>query len=146
MLGDGIVSFGVARWSRTPAGTRSASAKIGFSSVTLPSTCIAAGVHSMSPSALWNLTFSFPGVFLIAAEPVDEVHVPGRAAELAVGGRAQADVLLQLDRVADRVVLDRAQLFGVDRVVREVLARLQQRGRAEQAADVVGSVRRAGSV
>ena len=105
MLGDGIVSFGVALVTHSCRNSK-CSAKIGFSSVTLPSTCIAAGVHSMSPSALWNLTFRLPGRLLDAAELVDEVHVPGRAAELAVGGRAQADVLLQLDRVADRVVLD----------------------------------------
>jgi hypothetical protein len=45
------------------------------------------------------------------AEPVDEVHVPGGAAELAVGGRLQTDVSLHRDHIADRVVLDRAQLL-----------------------------------
>ena len=39
-------------------------------------------------------------------ELVDEVHVPGGAAELAVRGRAQADLLLHPDRLADRLVLD----------------------------------------
>ncbi len=64
MLGDGIVSFGVAVVTHSCRNWKW-SAKIGFSSVTLASTCIAAGVHSMSPSALWNLTFSRPGVLEI---------------------------------------------------------------------------------
>ena len=79
------------------------------------------------------------------AEPVDEVHVPRRAAELPVGGRAQADVLLQRDDVADRLVLDRAQAGGVDPACREVVAGLHQRARAQQAPDVVGPERRLGA-
>ena len=71
---------------------------------------------------------------------VDEVHVPRGAAELAVGGRAQPDLLLLAHDVADRLVLDR-------RAARrrrcgpglEVLAGLQQPRRAQQAADVVGA-------
>ena len=43
------------------------------------------------------------------AELVDEVHVPGRPAELAVGRGLQADLLLHPDDVADRGVLGRAQ-------------------------------------
>ncbi len=47
------------------------------------------------------------------------------------------------DDVADRVVLDRAQLGGVDAVpAAKSVARLQELGRAEQAADVVGAERR----
>ena len=80
---------------------------------------------------------------MIAAELVDEVHVPGRAAELAVGDVLQADVLLQRDDVADRRVLDRAQLVVVDAAGRVVLAGLEQLGRAQQAADVVGPERAA---
>jgi hypothetical protein len=49
-----------------------------------------------------------------AAELVDEVHVPGGAAELAVGRRPQPTVLLLAHDVADRLVLDAAQLVGVD--------------------------------
>ena len=80
-----------------------------------------------------------------AAELVDEVHVPRRAAELPVGRRAQSDVLLQRDDVADRVVLDRAQAGGVDAALREVVTGLHQRPRAQQAADVVGPERRLGA-
>ena len=43
-----------------------------------------------------------------AVERVDEVHVPGGAAELAVGDRLQPDLLLHAHDVADRLVLDRA--------------------------------------
>ena len=39
----------------------------------------------------------------------------------------------------DRRVLDAAQLVGVDRAVGEPLPRLEQLGRAQQAADVVGA-------
>ena len=73
------------------------------------------------------------------AELVDEVHVPRGAAELAVGGRLQPDLLLLAHDVADRLVLDPLQLLGVDAPRLEVLARLQQRGRSQQAADVVGA-------
>jgi hypothetical protein len=75
-------------------------------------------------------------------EPVDEVHVPGRAAQLAVGGRAQADVLLHAHDVTDGSVLGRAQLAVVDAPRRMVLTDAQQRGRPQEAADVVGAKRR----
>jgi hypothetical protein len=42
--------------------------------------------------------------FLHTAHLVYEVHVPGGPPEPAVGDRAQADVLLHPDRVANRVV------------------------------------------
>ena len=77
-----------------------------------------------------------------AAELVDEVHVPGGAAELAVGCHAQPDVLLHLHRLADRLVLDRPQPVAVDAPRGAVLAGLQERRWAEQAAHVVGAKRR----
>src|SRR6185437_3498615 len=75
------------------------------------------------------------------AEGVDEVHVPGGPAELPVGGRLQADLLLHLDRAGDLKVLHRAQVRRRDPSGREVLTRLQQALRTEQAADVVGAER-----
>jgi hypothetical protein len=63
--------------------------------------------------------------------------VPGGAAELAVGGRLQTDVLLHRDHIADRVVLDHAQLLVGDASGGVVVARLQQPPRAQQASDVV---------
>ena len=79
------------------------------------------------------------------AEPVDEVHVPRGAPELPVGRHAQAQVLLQGDDVADRVVLDGPQAGGVDPAGGEVVTGLHQRPRAQQAADVLGPERRLGA-
>ena len=51
-----------------------------------------------------------PPLTVDAFEPLEEVDVKERAAELAVGDALQADVLLLPDDVADGVVFDRAQL------------------------------------
>ena len=112
MFGDGIVSFGV-----TPSSTVALQELevVGEDRVVevdlLGRRAIAAGVNSTSPSRVAELDLDVarrPSA--IAAELVDEVHVPGGAAELAVGRALQPDVALHLDDVADRVVLDRAQL------------------------------------
>ena len=79
-----------------------------------------------------------------AAEGVDEVHVPGGPAEFPVGGGLQADLLLHAHRLADLLILDRAQLGGRDLACGEVVAGLEQPRRAQQAADVVGAERGAG--
>ena len=76
-----------------------------------------------------------------AAELIDEVHVPRRAPELAVGGALQADVALEGDRIADRVVLDRAQLGRIDAPRLVVGAGAPDPLGPEQAADVVGAKR-----
>ena len=56
----------------------------------------------------------------------------------------QPDVLLHAHHVADRLVLDRAQLARVDRPRGVVVARAaSSRSRSQQAADVVGAERRA---
>ena len=64
MLGEGIVSLGMElpacslrNWNASP--------KIVCSSEMRPSTCSDAGAHSMSPSALWNLTFKLPSKTLV---------------------------------------------------------------------------------
>ena len=93
MLGDGIVSLGLAVVTLSFRNEKS-SPKIVSVTPSLPSICIAAGVNSTSPSGLWNSTRMSPGAWWIAVERVDEVHVPGGAAELAVGRRLQADVVL----------------------------------------------------
>jgi hypothetical protein len=49
---------------------------------------------------------------LHASDLVYEIHVPGGPPELAVGDRAQPDVRLHRDRLADRGVLDGAQVIG----------------------------------
>ena len=78
------------------------------------------------------------------AQLVDEVHMPGGAAELPVGGGLQAYLLLHPHGLDDLLVLDLPQLRGRDPARREVLARPVQARRAQQAADVVGAERRAG--
>ena len=77
-----------------------------------------------------------------ALELVDEVHVPRRTPELAVGRGAQARVALQRHDVADRRVLDLPQPVVVELAGLVPGAGVEQRRRSEQAADVVGTERR----
>ena len=56
MLGDGIVSFGVCPSLTHDFRYSKASPKIVSDTPSLPSMRIAAGVNSMSPCSLWNLT------------------------------------------------------------------------------------------
>jgi ABC-type taurine transport system ATPase subunit len=67
--------------------------------------------------------------------------VPGGAAKLAVGRRAEANLFLLAHDLLDRLVLEATELVGVDPAGAEVVARLQQTRRAKQAADVVGAER-----
>src|SRR6478735_7757388 len=48
------------------------------------------------------------------AEALEEIDMPGVAAKFAVGDRGEAGVFLKPDRLADRLVLGRAQLLGRD--------------------------------
>src|SRR4029077_4724433 len=66
------------------------------------------------PGGVVELYGQVAGGLGYAAQGVDEVHVPGRAAELAIGGRLQADLLLHLDRGGNHLVLDRRQVSGAD--------------------------------
>ncbi len=77
-----------------------------------------------------------------AAELLEEVDVEIRAAELAVGDRLQAGVLLHLHDLGDRAILDRPQVRRRDLAARLPVARLQQVLRAQEAADVIGAERR----
>src|SRR6266498_2015186 len=77
-----------------------------------------------------------------APELVDEVHVPGGSAELAVGGRLEPDIALHLDDRGDGAVLDRPQLLGGDAPGGEVVTGPQQLRWAQQAADVICPKRR----
>ena len=76
-----------------------------------------------------------------AAELVDEVHVPRAAAQLTVRGRLEADVLLHPYDGSDGFVLLGPQLLRRDPSGRRVVARPEELGGAEQAADVVGPER-----
>ena len=92
-----------------------------------------------------ELHFQVAGRLGHAAEGIDEVHVPGGAAELPVGGRLQAHLLLHPHRLGDLHVLDGPQVSRRDPAGGEVVAGLVQARRAQQAANVVGAERRAGS-
>ena len=61
----------------------------------LPSTVSAAGVNSMTPVRVLELDVHVVRRARDAVELVDEVHVPRPAAQLAVGDRLQAQVLLE---------------------------------------------------
>jgi len=76
-----------------------------------------------------------------ATELLQEVDVEVGAAKLAVGDAGQATVALELHDFGDGAVFHRAQLPGVDLADRLLLARLQQVGRAQEAADVVSAER-----
>ena len=78
-----------------------------------------------------------------AAELREEVHVPGGPPLLSVGDPLQARRLLQRDGLADRRVLGRAEVGSARSLGRHVRADLLERGRTEQAADVIGTERRA---
>src|SRR3974390_3591563 len=71
--------------------------------------------------------------------------MPRGAAELAVGRVLEADVLLLLDHRRDLAVLDCAQRLGRDLALLIPGARLLERGRPQQAADVIGAEWRLGA-
>ena len=85
-------------------------------------------------------------VLFDAVEPPQKVELPPRAAEFAVGDRLQADFFLLFDDTFDLAVLDRLERGGVDLALGEALAGGFQRGRAQQAADVIGAERRLGAL
>ena len=85
-------------------------------------------------------------VLLDAVEAPEEIEMPPGAAEFAVGDRLQADVFLLLDDAFDLAILDRFQRSGIDLAFGAPLARLFQRGRTQQAADMIGAERRLGAL
>ena len=78
---------------------------------------------------------------LAALELPEEVEMPPGAAELAVGGELQADLLLLPDDLPDLLVLDRFELVGRDLALLALGARVLERRGAQQAADFVGARR-----
>src|SRR6185312_9945641 len=83
---------------------------------------------------------------LDALETPEEIEVPPRAAEFAVGRELEPDLFLPLHDARDLSVLDRLQGRGVDLALGEFRARILERGRAQQAADMVGAERRRGAL
>src|SRR3989304_4399560 len=115
MQGDGMVSLGV----RVVADFRNvkASTKIGSGRVTR--------------------------LGILRSGREEEVHVPGLPAHLAVGDPLKTRVLLELHAVADRGVLGGAELGGAHLAGLPLEAERLERGRAQQAANVIGAERRA---
>jgi hypothetical protein len=125
MLGDGIVSFGRAPDTFSRRNSKSGP-KIVCVNDSFSSMWAEGGAQSYSRSLLWKWTRIVSSwTLLTPAELVDEVHVPGLAAELAVGRGLEADLLLASDDVADRLVLQPAQLGVVDAAGGVVVAGLQ---------------------
>ena len=143
MLGDGMVSFGVAVAVTASARNVKCVAEDRCPAGAIRScTRSAADSKSSSPCVVAEVHLELLVGRVDAAELVDEVHVPRRTAELAVGGRLQTDLLLHRDDVADRRVLDRPQLVGVIWPAACCSRAASSARRAQQAADVVGAERR----
>ena len=80
-----------------------------------------------------------------ALEPAEEVVVPKRAAELAVGDGSQPNVLLLADNLLDLAVFDRGELGSADLAALTLATRRFERGGAQQATHVIGAKRRLGA-
>jgi len=78
------------------------------------------------------------------AELAVEKAMVGAPAELAVGRKLQSDTLLKGERVLDGLIFGFCQRRLVDLAVGELGALIEQRLRAQQAADVFGAERRLG--
>ncbi len=86
------------------------------------------------------------GIERDAVETAEEVEMPPRAAQFAVGGELEPDLFLLLDDLLDLAVFDRAQRVGGDLAALALGARLLQHGRPQQAADMVGAEWRRGTL
>ena len=98
------------------------------------------GLHAVELDALLGL------VNLDAVEHPEKVEVPPGAAELAVGRKLKAELLLPLDDLLDLAVLDRLELDGGEGALFALGPRFLERRRAQEAADMVGTKRRFGSL
>ena len=76
---------------------------------------------------------------LDAAQLRHKVYPPVLAAKFAIDHHRKSDLLLHAHDVANRRILGLAQGTMVDRAMRELCAGIEQRWRAEQAADLVGA-------
>src|SRR5262245_27825118 len=82
---------------------------------------------------------------LDAVQHAEEIEVPPRAAELAVGGELEADLFLLSDHVADLAIFHRLERLGGDLALLLLGARLVNRGRTQETAYMIGTERRLGS-
>src|SRR5438128_10945129 len=89
------------------------------------------GLHAVELDALLGL------VNLDAVEHPEKVEVPPGAAELAVGRKLKAELLLPLDDLLDLAVLDRLELDGGERAVFALGPGFLGRGRRRAAPGIV---------
>src|SRR4029078_3604237 len=80
-----------------------------------------------------------------AFQAPEEIEMPPRAAEFAIGRKLEADVFLLFDDFLDLAVFDRLERCGVDLTLGMLGTRIPQRRRAQQTADVIGPERRRGA-
>ena len=100
--------------------------------------------HRLRLPAL-ELDLALAQIGLDAVELAEEIVVPERAAKFAVGDGFEADLLLLLDDLLDLAVLDGLEFCRRDLAALAPGARLLERRRAQQAADVIGAEGRRGA-
>ena len=98
------------------------------------------GLHALKLDAVVEL------VEFDAVEHAEEIEMPPRAAELAVGGELEADLFLLLDDLLDLAVFNLFELSRRNRALLALRARLLDRRGAQNAADMVGAKWRLGSL
>src|SRR5436309_3276649 len=79
-----------------------------------------------------------------AVDPLDEPAPIGAAPKFPIGDNCKPDLFLQMDHVADALVLDLREMGVVDALGVVFLECLAQGRRTQQTADMVGTERRAG--
>ena len=94
------------------------------------------GFHALELNAVLGF------VELDAVERAEKIKMPPSAAEFAVGRQLQADLFLLLNDLIDLPVLDFLQLRSRHLAPLAFRPRLFQRRGAQQAADLVGAIRR----
>src|SRR5712691_2037822 len=112
---------------------------VGEADLALDAQALRLGLHAVELDA---------GVGLVEVDAVEhpkEIEVPPGAAELAVGRKLEADLLLLLDDLLDFPVFDRLELGRRDGALFVLGAGLLERRGAQEAADMIGAVGRLGS-
>ena len=82
-----------------------------YGRASLPVTCKVCGEYTTGPCSLWNRALMLEGMTSTLANSLRKSICQGSGG-LAVGRGLQADVLLEVHRLTDRLVLGRTQLFG----------------------------------
>ena len=118
---------------------------IGATHLTLLPTCMVGGLKpTCCAVGLAEARDIFAVMGLDALEPFEEIDVEIGAAELAIGDRLEADILLSVDDLANAFVLERVQVLSRKLAGGEFFAgRLEAFG-SQEAADMIGAEGRTG--